>query len=118
MRPSHKELPPISARALSQPKDNLTNVLDVGLPLCFVCAPPLSHELAVHRQLDYGVVVCERLFVVICLAFNLAPYRFHGGVQCPNDFVVFCLAQFFRVLNQLLSLAHPVFNHIDNRLPL
>ena len=63
----NKELPFVPPRAFSHTKDNLANVLDVGLPLCLVRALPLPHELAIHRQLDYGVVFGEGLFVIICL---------------------------------------------------
>ena len=67
LRMSHDELPPIPSCAFSHPKDDLANVLDVGLLLCLVRAIPLRHNFALHRLLDYGVVVGEGLFVVLRL---------------------------------------------------
>ena len=51
--------------------NGLANVLDVGLPLRLVCAIPLSHELAIHRALDDGVVVGERLPILLRLVSKL-----------------------------------------------
>ena len=69
--PSHKELPSIASRARPQSKHDLANVLDVGLPLCLVCAIPLAHLLAIHRKLNYGVVVVERLTILNGFVFKL-----------------------------------------------
>ena len=69
--PFDKELPPIPSRALAQSKDYLANVLDVGFLLCLVRALPRPYLFAIHRQLDYGVVVGERLLIFMRLFLKL-----------------------------------------------
>ena len=53
----NKELPSVPARALSHPKNDLADVLDVGLLFRLVCAIPFRYNLAVHRELNDGVAV-------------------------------------------------------------
>ncbi len=113
----NKELPPIPPCAFTHPKDNLANVLDVGFPLCLVCAIPTRHHLAIHRLLDYGVVVCEGVLIIFCLAFKLILQRFKDirdhAPQCSNGLVVFCLALRLFTFHELLALAR-LISHIFN----
>ena len=103
-----KELPPIPSCALPQPKDNLANVLDVGLSLCLICAIPHPHLLAIHRKLDYGVVVAQRLPILIRLAFNLLFQRLQGTrrhhPRNPHELVVLFLSSRLSFLHQRLAL--------------
>lgn len=118
---SNKELPPIATCALPQPKHNLANVLDVGCLFCLVCAIPLAHLLAIHRQLDNGVVLVERLPILNGFAFKLVFHvlrqRGQPTSQCPYEFVVLCLALSLCLLDQLVALAHIVAYHLNERLP-
>ena len=74
----NKELPSVPPRAFSHPKNDLANVLDVGLLLCLICAIPLRHHLSIHRHLDNGVVFGERLLVILCFALKLLLQRLQG----------------------------------------
>ena len=119
---SNKKLPPISARALPQSKHDLANVLDVGCHFRFVCAPPLSHPLAVHCQLDYGVVIAERLTIFYRFGFKLVLYvlcqRAQISPQCTHDLVVFRFTFRFRRFDQLVPLEHFITSEINYGLTL
>ena len=98
----------------------MANVLDVGLSLCLICAIPHPHLLALHRELDYGVVVAQRLPILIRLAFNLLFQRLQGTrrhhPRNPHELVVFCLSSRLSFLHQRLALAHLLVRIIDERL--
>ena len=119
---SNKERPSIPARALPQPKDDLTNVLDVRCLFRLMCAIPLSHPLAIHRQLDYGVVVAERLPILNGFAFKLVLHRLHDrrqhAPQRPHDLVVFSLTFCLRLFYQLVPLEHFTTSEIHEGLTL
>ena len=118
---SNKELPPIASCALPQSKSHLAYVLDVGLPLRLVCAIPHLQLLAIHRQLNYGVVVGKSLFVILCLLFKLLLQRLQGirnhAPRNPHELVVFCLSLRLSFLDELLALAHLIVGILDERLP-
>ena len=115
-----KELPPIPTRALPQSKDNLANVLDVGLSLCLVRTIPHPHLLSIHRELDDCVVIAERLLVRIRLLFKLLLQRLQGTrnhtPNSPNELVVFCLSSRLSFLHKLLALEHLLTRIFDERL--
>lgn len=117
----YKELPSIASRARPQSKHDLANVLDVGLPLCLVCAIPFRHDLAIHRQLDNGVVVGEGLFVILCFAFKLLLQRLqrirHKTPRNPHELVVLRLALCLFSFNKLLALEHLLVRKLNERLP-
>ncbi|MBR4845835.1 MAG: hypothetical protein IKU98_05385 [Bacteroidaceae bacterium] len=96
-------------------------VLDVGLPLRLVCAIPYPHLLAIHRELDYGVVVAERLLVILCLAFKLFLQRLQGTrhhtLGNSHKLVVFRLASRLCLLDELLALEHLIVRTRNERLP-
>lgn len=120
-RPSHQELPPIPPCALPQSKNDLANVLDVGFLFCLVCVIPFRHELAIHRALNYGVVVGERLPIFNGLFFKLGSYvlakRTQIPSQCTHDLVVFCLALSLFAFHKLLALAHFLSYMFNERMP-
>ena len=118
---SNKEFPSIPTRARPQPKHDLANVLDVRRLLCLVCAIPFLHDLAIHRQLDNGVVFREGLFIILRLFLKLLLQRLQG-TRChtpnsPNELVVFCLSSRLSFLDELLALAHLLVRILDERLP-
>lgn len=117
---SNKKLPPIPSCALPQPKHDLANVLDVGLSLCLICAIPHPHLLAIHRKLDYGVVVAQSLPILIRLAFNLLFQRLQGTrrhhPRNPHELVVLCLSSRLSFLDKLLALAHLLVRVLNERL--
>ena len=119
--PSHKELPPIPTRALSQPKHDLAYVLEVGFPLCLMCAIPLRHDLSILRQLDDGVVLGECLLVILSLALKLLLQRLQGtrrhASHSANELVVFRLALRLLPLHEHLALEHLISRILNERLP-
>ena len=95
----------------------MTNVLDVGFLFCLVCAIPFSHNLAIHRHLNYCVVVAERLPIFNRFAFKLGSYvvpqRAQITSQSSNDLIVFQLALRLFTFHKLLALAH-FLSHMFN----
>ena len=120
--PSNKELPPIATCALAQSKNDLAYVLDVGGLFCLVCALPLSHLLAIHRHLYYGMVVGERLPILHGFVFKLALYvlrqRAQPSPQCTHDLVMLRFALRLRLFDDLISLEHFITSEFNNGLTL
>ena len=119
--PSHKELPPIPPCAFPQTKGYFAYVLDVGLPLCLVCAIPLRHDLTIHRLLDYGVVFGEGLFVVLCLFLKLLLQRLQGArhhaSNSPHQLVVLRLALCLFTFHIRLAFEHLVVRLLKKHSP-
>ena len=117
----YKKLPPIPSCARPQPKHDLANVLDVRRLLCLVRAIPFLHDLAVHRQLDYGVVFREGLFVILCLFLKLLLQRLQGTrhhtSHSPNELIVLRLAFRLFSFHEHLALEHLLVSIFDKRLP-
>ena len=117
----YKELPSIPTCAFPQPKGHFAYVLDVGLPLCLVCAIPLCHDLAIHRLLDYGVVVGEGLFVVLRLFLKLLLQRLQGArhhtSNSPHQLVVLRLALCLFTFHIRLALEHLVVRLLKKHSP-
>ena len=117
----YKELPSIPTCAFPQPKGHFAYVLDVGLPLCLVCAIPFRHDLAIHRLLDYGVVFGEGLFVVLCLFLKLLLQRLQGtrhhASHSPHQLVVLRLALCLFTFHIRLALEHLIVRILNERFP-
>ena len=117
----NKELPSVPPRAFSHPKNDLANVLDVGFLFRLVCAIPTRHNFSIHRLLDYGVVVCESVLIIFCLAFKLILQRFKDirdhAPQCPNGFFVFSLALRLFTFHELLAFARLISHIINEHFP-
>ena len=117
----YKELPSIASRARPQSKHDLANVLDVRLLLCLVCAIPFLHDLAVHRQLDNGVVFREGLFVILCLFLKLLLQRLQG-TRChtshsPHELIVLRLSFRLFSFNEHLAFEYLIVSIFNKRLP-
>ena len=96
-------------------------VLDVGLPLCLVCAIPFRHDLAIHRQLDNGVVFREGLFIILRLFLKLLLQRLQGTrhhtSNSPHQLVVLRLALCLFTFHIRLALEHLIVRILNERFP-
>ena len=99
----------------------MANVLDVGFLFRLVCAIPLRHHLAIHRQLDYGVVFGEGLFIILCLFLKLFLQRLQGARRhashSPHQLIVFRLALCLFTFHIRLALEHLLVRKLNKRLP-
>ena len=114
---SHEKFPPIPPCALPQPKHDLTYVLDLGFLFSLMCAIPLRYDLPIHGKLNYGMVLGERLPILLCFFCKLVLHAFlqstHPTHHCSHDLVVFSFTFCLRIFYQLVSLEHfiaSVFN--------
>ena len=99
----------------------MANVLDVGFLFRLVCAIPFRYHLSIHRKLDNGVVLGERLFVILCFALKLFLQRLQGTRRhtshSPHQLIVFCLAFRLFTFHKCLAFEHLISRIFNERFP-